>query len=340
MKLRPDWQQLNRRLSRAARGGYAPRRRHALRPVTAQALVEFMLVSIPLLATMFGIFEFGLAFWDLAQIGQVARDAARETAACANQCDGPGDKSVAGGDAKYYKDIKALEAVVDKNPVQKNGTKLNPANIDYVLIRRVGDTTSDTGQDKFFINTVNGRYDISTQYQLYVNYLDPNGAPIAGRFLPFQDATAAQAQQLGLPDPSKAPDGSTIEFHNTNYMSSPCIGVPSAPAYSDVNDTNNKADNMDFTCRYQPDTDSRANDPNYNWARGRPVCQPAERLYVEIAYRHYWVTPFLPDVAGNTVIRPKDQNGNGYILIRQRSYITVEPRFFPVNGGVCPTGVS
>ncbi len=106
MPNKPNLDHLNRRLSRVARGG-SPRtnpRNDPFRPVSAQALVEFMLVSIPLLATMFGIFEFGLAFWDLAQLAQVTRDAAREVAACANQCDGPPPATAPTTDRLTYKE--------------------------------------------------------------------------------------------------------------------------------------------------------------------------------------------------------------------------------------------
>ncbi|MEI6043477.1 MAG: TadE/TadG family type IV pilus assembly protein [Chloroflexota bacterium] len=352
MKLQPNWQKLNCKLSRIARGGasgLAPNR--PLRPVTAQALVEFMLVSIPLLATMFAIFEFGMAFWDLEQVSQVTREAARETAACANQCDDQVKRTTT-SDTAYYKDLRALQAIINKNQIlgpdnityvdYSNGTRLNPANIDYILIRRVADAEAFSGMDYFKLNTANGSLDISTQYQMYVPYLI-NGQVPANRFIPFQDATVSQTIQIGLPDPTKSTDGTnaTLPFFNSNYLSSPCINIVATGAisYTDSTKFSKGAVGMNFTCRYN-DTTAHKSDPVYNWSRGRPVCQPADRFYVEVAYRHYWVAPFFPEV-GVSVSRPKGPNENGFIVIKQRSYLKVEPRFFPVgDGGICPTGIN
>jgi hypothetical protein len=185
--------------------------------------------------------------------------------------------------------------------------------------------------------------DISTQYQLYVLNLDANGQLPADHFLPFRDATASEAVNFGLPDPSLDPDGKTVlPFFNTNYLSSPCIGQPPDPGVKTTlhDDKNyaNQQDKINFICRFDNTTTNSGN-PIYNWSRGRPVCQPTERFYIEVAYRHFWITPFLPEV-GVTVSRPKGPNENGFVVIKQRAYLKVEPRFFPVNGAVCPTGIN
>lgn len=339
MKLRPDWQQLNYRVSRVARGGslsLSKAKVLPLRPVSAQALVEFMLVSIPLLATMFGIFEFGLAFWDTQQLAQVTREGARQVASCANQCDGPPLEGTIASDTNTYKDVRLLQAVVDASTaqlidsktVQRNGTQLNPFNIDYVLLRRVADTAGATGMSEFQLNTSTASYDISGQYQLYV--YDPNYKNL-NKFLPFMDGSAADAARVGLPAASN--------IWNTSYLSSPCNGTPVDPRTGPIQNAQpNPATGFTFTCSYSSPSDGvYSDDPTKQWIRGRPVCQPTERFYVEVAYRHYWVAPFFPEV-GATVSRPKDQNG--FVVIKQRVYLKVEPRFFPVNGGTCPTGVS
>src|SRR5689334_15249125 len=157
MNLRPNWPQMHRRLSRAARGGGS--RRRLLRPASAQALVEFVLVSAPLLGTMFFIFEFGIAFFDLEQLNQAVQQAAREVASCANQCDSPPPSGQGGSDKGVYKDMRALQAIVNKNPEQKNGTKLIPENIEYVVIRRVADTTVAAGNELYKLYTDLGETD-------------------------------------------------------------------------------------------------------------------------------------------------------------------------------------
>ena len=132
-------------------------------------------------------------------------------------------------------------------------------------------------------------------------------------------------------------------FSNSNYQSSPCLGTaPSGPggpgtgngSLPDAENNAGAASGFTFNCRYSYTYQS---DPNLNWSRGRPVCQPSERFYVEIGYRHHWVTPFLPGGVGS-LSRPT--NDNGYIILKQKAYSKVEPRYFPVAGGVCPTGVS
>jgi hypothetical protein len=208
--------------------------------------------------------------------------------------------------------------------------------VNYVLIRRVADTTPTGGLEPFKLNTADGQVDISTQYQLYVLNVDNNGQLPADHFLPFRDATADEAISIGLPDPRVPVKTGT--FYNTNYLSSPCVGTAKVPAFDDVTNSPNAQDKTTFTCRYD-NTTANSTNPIYNWYRGRPVCQPTERFYVEVAYRHYWVTPFLPEV-GVTLSRPKGPNENGFVLIKQRAYLKVEPRFFSVNGGVCPTGIN
>ncbi len=340
MKLRPDWQQLNHQVSRMARGGSLSKTKALpLRPVSAQALVEFMLVSIPLLATMFGIFEFGLAFWDTQQLAQVTREGARQIASCANQCDGPPLEGTIASDTATYKDVRLLQAVVDattaqlidSKTVQRNGTQLNPFNIDYVLVRRVADTAGATGLSEFQLNNASGSYDISGQYQLYV--YDPDYKTF-NKFLPFKDGSAADATRIGLP-----PRPAKNQTWNTAYLSSPCNGTPVDPRNGPINDTTKTpANGFTFSCSYSSPSDGvYSPDPTQQWIRGRPVCQPTERFYVEVGYRHYWVAPFFPEM-GATVSRPKDLNG--FVMIKQRVYLKVEPRFFPVNGGTCPTGVN
>jgi hypothetical protein len=335
MNLRQSCDQLNRRFSRVARGGT---RHYPLRPVTAQALVEFVLVSVPLLATMFFIFEFGIAFFELQQLNQVVSFVARDTAACANQCDGaPPDVY---GDNKNYKDVKAFLDVMDRNVDQRNGTKLATDQIEYILIRRSADSSISAGNQEFAVYTNAGQTDISRIYQLYVY---DSAAKSNNKFIPFKDGAASDALKIGLPDPTKDSSGNTHPFNNSNYLSSPCLGTANGSTIANTYGTNAAA-GFDFTCRYysttssDPNLQALASDPNFNWSRGRPICQPSERFYVEIGYRHHWVTPFFPQVGNVSLSAPK--NDNGYVILRQKTYAKVEPRFFPVEGGTCPTGVS
>src|SRR5438105_11389240 len=59
----------------------------ATRPQSAQSIVEFLLVSIPLFMTIFGLLEFGLAFYESTTTDYAARIGAHETAVCGQQCD-------------------------------------------------------------------------------------------------------------------------------------------------------------------------------------------------------------------------------------------------------------
>jgi len=343
-----DWQQMNRRASRLARGGVKSSRPNPLRPTTAQALVEFMLISVPLLATMFGIFEFGLAFWDIQQLAQVTREAARETASCSNQCDTVApDSSGAPDPQRVYKDMRALQAVVDKNSYQRNGTKLNPVNINYIIIRRVADAVGTGSSDSFTLNSPVDltSTDIKGQYQVYVTKFVTGSDGVsrpdtAGSYLPFKDPDATQLAAVmadaGITD---MPNAGT---DNTSYLSSPCStstlpGSPPGTGTGRITDANKDGQgSFVYSCLYSGAT-GKSNDPKYNWSRGRPICQPADRFYLEISYRHYWATPFFPEV-GVAVSRPK--NDSGFVTIKQRVYLKVEPNYFPISGAACPTGLS
>src|SRR5262249_1362158 len=159
--------------------------------------------------------------------------------------------------------MRALQAIANKNPEQKNGTKLILENIEYVVIRRVADTSVAAGNELYKLYTDAGETDISRQYQIYVPDL-VNGKPNPNKYLPFKDGTVADATHWGLPDPTtyvsgkNSTDGSDIvtpmpgafntspngvAFSNSNYQSSPCLGTPSNGTTSDgiLPDTLNSA---------------------------------------------------------------------------------------------------
>ena len=88
----------SRDFSRWARGGSAkpstpatPLLQRTLasagRPQDAQSILEFLLVSVPLLALIFGILEIGLAFYESTNLDYAASEAARTVSVCANICD-------------------------------------------------------------------------------------------------------------------------------------------------------------------------------------------------------------------------------------------------------------
>src|SRR5436190_3766699 len=90
-----------------------------VRPQSAQSIVEFMLVSVPLLAIIFGIMEFGLVFFKSTTLDFVGREITRTVSICGNECDisyvpdGSSFRLEKGytGSGTFYRDYYPLQAI-------------------------------------------------------------------------------------------------------------------------------------------------------------------------------------------------------------------------------------
>ena len=313
--------------SRWARGGVrqdelnsggAVRRRlaHASQPHSAQSIVEFMLVSIPLLALIMGTMEFSLAFFDNGTVDFVERDVARETANCDQDCDVLQNGTL-------YNDYYALQVVVSST--------LDMGRVQYVWIQHVGeihDQPSNTivGSDTITDGAVSrGRVETSpysdypNQYQLYAppngpsgsntgsNSVAPRGSDPAHLYL--NDATASQVGMSSI-----ITGGDNV--NNNGWRAASCLPI------------NKTSTNCRNNIPNATSTGNATGNGVHYWP-GRYICEPTDRFFVQVAYRHYWVTPFLPSInaSGNGLTLKGFANGT-YVLLGAKVYQKVEPTLY------------
>ena len=126
--------ELLHRTARIMRGSSGHVAGIAFRPTSAQALLEFVLVTIPMLITMVGIFEFGLLYNDVAKLDFTTREVSRLLAVCSNGCDSSDKYSLVSsstGTPIPY-DIAALAFI----SASDNPAPLLPQNIQYIHLQR------------------------------------------------------------------------------------------------------------------------------------------------------------------------------------------------------------
>ncbi len=335
---RADCRRASRAFSRWARGGMNPgevsgptgaARRglaEATRPQSAQAILEFLLVSVPLLAMLFGILEFGLAFFESTNLDFTTREVARTVAVCAGGCD-----NFSAGGTVVYRDFDALQKVEQFN--------MNLDNVEYMLIQHVGEDVDDPAINPDGSGTpIKGRAGPDTyanykfQYQLYapskVNFaatdLRKNSVPARATNPSNLRMADALPSQIPLLNGSGFPYNATINANYNGYRSNRCpTNPPSAASECRTNIPEAKADGtVDNTRPARP-----------VWS-GRYLCYPTDRLYVQIVYRHNWITPFLPTVNLNG----RSQTLRGFsnqdaLYLSSKIYEKVEPQLF--SNGSC-----
>lgn len=323
---RARYYQAGRAFSRWARGGMVVEEAAGLarkglagatRPQSAQAIVEFLLVSVPLLALLFGILEFGLAFFESTNLDFVTRDMARTVAVCATTCD-QYDSSTG---KLVYRDFSLLQKIETYN--------MNLDNVEYVLIQHVGEQQDIPQVITGTAQTI-GRVgpDIYANYQYHwqlyapskINFpaSDPRKNSVPARSaannpsnLKLNDALPNQIPSLGsLP---MNPDGSNTNFNG--YRSNPCNLLVEANCRQNIPAA--KADGS---------ASGGLANPVWN---GRYQCVPTDRFYVQIVYRHTWITPFLPTV--NTSGRTQTLQGfgaNNALFMSSKIYEKIEPTLY------------
>jgi hypothetical protein len=299
----------------------------ATRPQSAQAIVEFLLVSVPLLAMIFGILEFGIAFFESTTLDFATRDLARATAVCATEC----DKTVISGTGSVlYRDNQILSKI--------QGYNINVDDIEYVLIQHVGETEDlptvvsgvakdpgRAGPDTY----ANYQY----HWQLYApskaNFpaSDPRKNSVPARASNPNNFKLADALPSQIPSLNSAgglpmnPDGSNTNFNG--YRSNPCSSSSDPTTICRKNIPAAKADGSANTLK--------ANRPIWT---GRYQCVPTDRFYVQVVYRHTWITPFLPTV--NMTGRTQTLQGfgnNAALFLSTKVYEKVEATLY--SNGAC-----
>jgi len=275
--------------SQTSGGGLA----RAFRPTSAQALMEFALVSIPLLITMVGIFEFGLAYYDNTKLDSTTREFARRIAICSNGCDSYAVGNLTANGTTIPYDVAALRIIAATG--YENPAALDATNINYIHVQRVGidgtlsttvTTTYRTNGGMVDANSVKGSDNQPLGYRpFYQHYVYSASANTTA---PFRLLNHLEWQPQYL-NSSQAP---------YNGRGFPSIG------YDVTNGATIPADHQ----------------------AGRNICEPTDRFYVEIEYKHNWVTPMgsLTGLQGN-------------IALTRRIYGKIEPRFF--GGGAPLVGV-
>lgn len=359
------WQQTARTFERWARGATPPtaelqngRDKLAaglVRPQSAQSIVEFMLVSVPLLALIFGIMEFGLVFFKSTTLDFLGREVARTVSICGNTCDisyvmdgsAPGGFRLEEGytgNGTFYRDYYVLKAI--EKVYQTNGF----TDIEYVLLQHVGEQADDprTDSDTGTITKANGPWetnmgragpDIYPNYQyhwqLYA-FPKPNLPGIKGNQVPVRASNPANiAFTDALP--------SQIPLLSNNFS-----GPVALPMKTGVNDKYNGwrsakcfTNEVSNTCYKnvpyalpdgRPDT-SLGNCPTWS---GRYTIVPTDRFYVQIVLRHMWITPFMPTI--NTDLRSRSLQGfadTNYLYLTSRVYSKIEPQLYASPAPVC-----
>lgn len=359
------WQQTARSFERWARGatptsqetqtGASKVAAGLMRPQSAQSIVEFMLVSVPLLALIFGIMEFGLVFFKSTSLDFLTREVARTVALCANTCDVTYivDSTVAAGyrleegnvgGGTFYRDYYALKKIQ-----QSSYAPYGMLDIEYVLLQHVGEQTDDPRADPNTNTVTNltgpwepnvGRQgpDIYPNYQYHWQlYALPKST--------LQNDSRANTVQNRTPNPAN------ILFNDALPNQIPLLTGGSngvLPFKGGVNDKfNGWRSNRCFrnessdTC-YQnfpnakPDGTADVAAGNCAAWPGRYYVFPTDRFYVQIVLRHTWITPFMPTI--NTDGRSQSLQGfknNNFLFLTSRVYNKVEAQLYASLGSVC-----
>lgn len=295
------------------------------RPQDAQSILEFLLVSVPLLALIFGILEIGLAFFESTNLDFAASEAARSVSVCANTCD-----YLSGG--TLYRDYNLLRTL--------NQVNIRLDNVEYILVQHVGEQIDDPGGTNFPDLGRTGP-DIYNNYkyhwQLYAlpkpaasfPANDPRVNTVAARSdgdalgVKLADAKCSQIPLLtkaGNPG-SCALAWDTYDDQFNGYRSNACFSGDASSICRQ---------NIPVSDQYgqQVGTQTIATWP------GRYICIPTDRFYVQIVYRHNWITPFMPtlNMDGKTQTLKGFGNTNSLIL-SSKAYQKVEPRQFAGTSG-------
>jgi hypothetical protein len=252
-----------------------------LKPTSAQALVEFIYVSIPMLMLFIGILEFGVVFWNNQRLELVTREFARRTAICANGCDAYKEYGF-DGDPTNNPDVFVLSGIwsassppLPPTPIQpQNWYFIDPARINYIWIQRISPSGNITpnaalGETAPIIARPNTTTPDGTYGRLFVMYrYNAARSPYA----PFSLDTAS----------------------------------PSPAGYTRLNKGYPSAGYNVGSTRYI----------------GRSACEPTHRFWVEVQWRHNWISPvqFLP-------------MGNIPINLTNRRAMKIEPQQFPLEEG-------
>lgn len=230
----------------------------AFKPSSAQALLEFALVSIPLLMLMIGIFEFGMAYFDMTKLDTTTREVARRLSVCANFCDYTPKYDLTSNSSVPY-DIYAL-AIITANDYD-NPARLEPSNINFIHIQRT-DTDGNYVWDDASIPT-------SVKNAKYVNL---GGSQVVGT------TKGSDNQYLGL----------RPYYMRYIYDASKTAVAPFALDTAYV-PTGINASQRAYQYRGWP---SKGYDITSGYhINGRNICEPTDRFYVQISYRHNWITP-------------------------------------------------
>lgn len=270
------------------------------RPLEGQGLVEFALILPVLMLIIIGIMEFGLAYFDAGKTDYSAREVARGVAICGNACDL--NEQLANGNATAFQyDLKDLALIANDgyvNAPAPSPTLINPSLVEYIWIQRV----YDNGYAVPVTGTVGGTYKIDTtnnqiDYRPYFNYFiyDQN----------WGKSTDTNAVPFVFGTPNAAPDASHPTGSN-GCQTDPWKSI-AANEYNSVQGISGYPYSPASSCVYWPSVPSTS--------PGRGVCEPTNRFFVEVGYRHYWITPLIP-------------SANGYIILKSRIYMKIEPRYF------------
>ncbi len=290
------------------------------RPQSAQSILEFLLVSVPLLALIFGILEIGLAFFESTNLDFAAQEASRAVSVCANSCD------VLSG-STIYRDYNMLRAL--------NRVNLRLENVEYVIVQHVGEQEDDPALSNL-PDLGRAGPDIYANYkyhwQLYalpksvVSY--PNNDPRANTVAARSDGDAlgvrladAQCNQVPLLTVAGNPGGCALAWQSydddyNGFRSNTCFSSDTA---ADCRKTIPVSDKNGAPVGSQTIV---------AWP-GRYICVPTDRFYVQIVYRHNWITPFMPTLN----LDGKTQTLRGFgasnsLILSSKVYQKVEPRQF------------
>ncbi len=267
------------------------RKWHLLRPIGSdgswaepqpgQALVEFALILPVLMLIIVGIFEFGLAFFDAGKVDFTTREVARRLAICSNACDVSVKFPDGTSSTKQY-DLLDLDAIANLYGGPTNASSIDPALIQYVWIQKTNadgyaiPITGTVGNRSWDENRGGDDFRHTFNYFVYNPGWKSDGSAVP--FQPIDDAGCA----------SKDPWVGNNEYNNV-------VGLH--PYNTSFHDCLNWISNLS------------------DGIPGRRVCEPTNSFFVEISYRHFWITPLIPSV---------DQQ----ITLKSRIKMKVEPLFF------------
>ncbi len=284
----------------------------ATRPQSAQAIVEFLLISVPLLALIFGIMEFGLAFFQSTNLDYTTREVARSTALCVNNCD------ITDSGGTFYRDYYALKELRNSN--------INLDNVEYVLIHRVaedkdqpniGDVTIGRAGPDIYAN-------YQFNYQLYA--------------MPRNNLAASDVRHNSVA--ARSPDTSSLLLNDAAPGQVPLLNsLPSTTYNTTYNGWRSNPCFIGLDCRLtipraNPDGSEITGSTEPAWP-GRFICAPTDRFYVQIVYRHTWITPFMPtlnqDGHSQTLRGFSESNA---LILSSKVYQKLETRLL-TQAGIC-----